>query len=220
MSGLVRLKTVTDRQGVGTEMPTITDAVDWTRGKAWEKFLSDMADFANRLQDFYAAHQGEIDAMFTSTRLLPDNPATEARNPVTSRERPPGVVDTGCSQPIYETEGTPGPSRVATLPVNTEMLTTCTTSDLRSETPIAVTMTGRRGCMDDLREVDPGSSGDFYWKSSRTSLRSETPNIANASWCNIGSVLLERTNQDMEANPKAWDGNAWMGNSGCSGDVY
>ena len=124
---VVRLETI-NYNGVGTEMPTVapplhkskslspgkgvktSGALDNSTDTAWEKFLSDLADFANRLQDFYAANQVEIDAMFTRARLLPENPAAEARNPVTSQEGPPGVVDTSSSQPIYENEGTPGPS--------------------------------------------------------------------------------------------------------------
>ena len=176
----------------------------------------------------------ELPAMMDSIREIRASIPEDASP--TYRKLMLGLTDFGCemmdfASKLWQTQQKRNPPTA-----NTEKSTAQATVSLRSETPSSMTeaespgycpRNGVRNSLDyqeavrdDFRKDDPGSSYDVYRKSPMTSLRSETLNIANASRCNIGSVLLERTYQDMEANPKAWEGNARTGKSGCSGDVH
>ena len=160
MSELVRLETVTDHQGVGTEMPTIADGAAERRDNAWKKFVGDMIDFAKDLQKFCSS-------LHTRSLAVLNNMPGEGE-----KQGKPPKGDPSYSHPESDRKDTTGPTRVATSTVHNDKLSPHATHSLRRETPIA--MTWSQGSMDDLRKDDPRSSYNLCRKSPATGLRSET----------------------------------------------
>ena len=202
MSGLVRLKTVTDRQGVGTEVPTIADA--GTRDKAWEQFVSDMVEFGKNLQEFFVSLDDRDRAVINKLLVEREKQGTSLK------------LNPNYSGPACKTEGTPGPSRVASLPVNTEMLTTRATSGLRSETPI--TQDTQEVIKHGSRKDDPGCQDADCWKSPSTSLQSETTYITSSARINSCSPM-GRSYQDYQGSREVSECVSRMDNPGCFDDT-